>query len=49
VSRRKSKRTRRTPVPIERRHAIVERTRTEPLSATEHATLKAAGPTPSPG
>ena len=49
MSRRKAKCTRRMKVPIERLHAIVERTRTEPLCATEHATLKAAGPTPSPG
>ena len=49
MSRRKAKRARRTPIPIERLHAIVERTRTEPLSEAEHATLKAAGPTPSPG
>jgi hypothetical protein len=42
VSRRKAKRTRPTPVPFERLHAIVERTRTEPLPEAEHATLKAA-------
>jgi transposase len=42
VSRRKAKRTRRMKVPIERLHAIVERTRTAPLSEAEHATLKAA-------
>jgi hypothetical protein len=29
-------------VPIEKLNAIVERTRTEPLPADEHATLKAA-------
>jgi transposase len=42
MSRRKNKPTRRVAVPIERLNAIVERTRTEPLPADEHATLKAA-------
>lgn len=42
MSRRKNKPTRRVAVPIEKLNAIVERTRTEPLPADEHATLKAA-------
>jgi len=42
MSRRKNKPIRRVKVPIERLNAIVERTRTEPLPADEHATLKAA-------
>lgn len=42
MSRRKKKPIRRVKVPIERLNAIVERTRTEPLPADEHATLKAA-------
>jgi transposase len=42
MSRGKRKRTRRVKVPIEKLNAIVERTRTEPLPADEHATLKAA-------
>jgi hypothetical protein len=44
MSRRKTKPTRRVPVPvpIETLHAIVERARTEPLPADDHATLKAA-------
>jgi hypothetical protein len=42
MSRRKNKPTRRVKVPIERLNAIVERTRTEPLPADEHATLQAA-------
>jgi transposase len=42
MSRRKKKPTRRVKVPIEQLNAIVERTRTEPLPADEHATLKAA-------
>jgi transposase len=42
MSRRKKKPTRRVKVPIERLNAIVERARTEPLPAHEHATLKAA-------
>ena len=42
MSRRKKKPTRRVQVPIEQLHAIVERTRTAPLPADDHATLKAA-------
>ena len=42
MSRRKRRPTRRVKVPIETLNAIVERTRTEPLPADEHATLKAA-------
>jgi hypothetical protein len=42
MSRRKNRPTRRVAVPIEQLNAIVERTRTEPLPADEHATLKAA-------
>jgi transposase len=42
MSRRKHRPTRRVAVPIEQLNAIVERTRTEPLPAHEHATLKAA-------
>ena len=42
MSRRKKKPTRRVEVPIEKLNAIVERARTEPLAADEHATLKAA-------
>ncbi len=42
MSRRKKRPTRRVKVPIETLNAIVERTRTEPLPADEHATLKAA-------
>ena len=42
MSRRKNRPTRRVAVPIEQLNAIVERTRTEPLPAHEHATLKAA-------
>jgi hypothetical protein len=42
MSRRKKRPTHRVKVPIERLNAIVERTRTEPLPADEHATLKAA-------
>ncbi len=42
MSRRKKKPTRRVQVPIEQLHAIVERTRTEPLAAADHATLQAA-------
>jgi len=42
MSRRKNEPTRRVAVPIEQLNAIVERTRTEPLPADEHATLKAA-------
>jgi len=42
MSRRKKKPTRRVQVPIAQLHAIVERTRTEPLAAADHATLQAA-------
>jgi transposase len=42
MSRRKKKPTRRVQVPIEQLNAIVERARTEPLPAAEHAILKAA-------
>jgi hypothetical protein len=42
MSRRSKKPTRRVQVPIARLTAIVERARTEPLPADEHATLKAA-------
>ena len=42
MSRRKTKRIPRVSVPIARLDAIVERTRTEPLPAHDHATLKAA-------
>ena len=42
MSRRKKKPAHRVKVPIERLNAILERTRTEPLPADEHATLKAA-------
>jgi hypothetical protein len=42
MSRRKKKPTRRVKVPIEKLNAIVERARTEPLPADEHAILKAA-------
>ena len=42
MSRRKNRPTRRVAVPIEKLNAIAERTRTEPLPADEHATLKAA-------
>ena len=42
MSRRKKKPTRRVQVPIDKLNAIVERARTEPLAAREHATLKAA-------
>ncbi len=42
MSRRKNQRTPRVSVPIARLDAIVERTRTEPLPAHDHATLKAA-------
>ena len=42
MSRRKKKPTRRMKVPIEKLNAILERARTEPLAADEHATLKAA-------
>ena len=42
MSRRKQKPIRRVQVPIAQLNAIVERTRTAPLPADEHATLKAA-------
>jgi transposase len=42
MSRRKKQSTRRMKVPFEQLNAIVERTRTEPLAETDHATLKAA-------
>lgn len=42
MSRRKRKPTRRMTLPIEQLHAIVERTRTEPLAQADHATLQAA-------
>ncbi len=42
MSRRRNKPTRRVAVPIEQLHAIVERTRSEPLAEADHATLKAA-------
>ena len=48
MSRGKKRPTRRVQVPIEKLNAIVERTRTEPLPADEHATLKAAAPDPRP-
>ena len=42
MSRLKTRPTRRIPVPIEQLNAIVERARTAPLPAAEHAILKAA-------
>jgi len=42
MSRRQNRPTRRIPVPIEQLNAIVERARTAPLPAAEHAMLKAA-------